>query len=88
MPDEPVPRETRQRRRELLILYVLCAVFLVVLAGLWGRQRGYFSSAPVVEHTPADLEERPIELNTARWPELTLIRGIGPARAKTIADER
>ena len=59
-------------------------VLLAMLGVLWLRQQGYFRAGPVVEHHPDKVVEKPIELNTARWWELTLIRGIGEVRATEI----
>ncbi|HUW59296.1 MAG TPA: helix-hairpin-helix domain-containing protein [Planctomycetota bacterium] len=84
MPADDTSKETKAQRREYLVIYVLCVVLLAMLAALWLRQRGYFRSAPVVEHHGESVVEKPIELNTARWWELTLIHGIGEVRAREI----
>jgi len=84
MPTDNTSKETKAQRREYLVIYVLCVVLLLSLGMLWLRQQGYFRAGPVVEHHPDKAVEKPIELNTARWWELTLIRGIGEVRAKEI----
>ena len=84
MPADDPSKETKAQRREYLVIYVLCVVLLLSLGMLWLRQQGYFRAGPVVEHHPDKAVEKPIELNTARWWELTLIRGIGEVRAKEI----
>jgi len=84
MPTDNTSKETKAQRREYLVIYVLCVVLLLSLGMLWLRQQGYFRPGPVVEHHPDKVVEKPIELNTARWWELTLIRGIGEVRAKEI----
>ena len=84
MPADDTSRETKAQRREHLVIYVLCVVLLAALGVLWLRQQGYLRAAPVVEHHPDNTPERPIELNTARWWELTLIHGIGEVRAREI----
>lgn len=84
MPADDTSRETKAQRREYLVIYVLCVVLLLALGVLWLRQQGYFRAAPVVEHHPESVVEKPIELNTARWWELTLIHGIGEVRAREI----
>ena len=80
--------ETASRRREYLLLYALCVVLLGSLAALWASQRGFLRREPVVEHHVGDAAERPIDLNTAPWWELTVIRGIGEKRAKDIVELR
>ena len=84
MPTDNTSKETKAQRREYFVIYVLCVVLLLSLGMLWLRQQGYFRAGPVVEHNPDKAVEKPIELNTARWWELTLIRGIGEVRAKEI----
>jgi hypothetical protein len=80
--------ETKARRLEMLVLYALCAALLAGLAFLWLRQQGGFLAGPVVEHTPASRQDKPIDINTAKWADLTQIRGIGEVRAKEIIFRR
>jgi len=84
MPADGSLKEAKAQRRDYLIIYVLCAVLLVALGLLWLRQQGWFRAGPVVEHTPEKLLEKPIDLNRARWFELTQIHGIGEKRAREI----
>ena len=88
MPEDTPPKETRAPRVELLIIAALCVVLLGMLGVLWLRQRGVFRAKVVVEHHPGLAVEKPIELNTAPWWELTQIRGIGEVRAKEIVKLR
>ena len=88
MPEDTPSKETRAQRIELLIVAALCVVLLGMLGGLWLRQRGVFRTKVVVEHHPGKVVEKPIELNTALWWELTQIRGIGEVRAKQIVKLR
>ena len=85
--DEP-SEHTRAQRREYFVIYVLCVALLAALGMLWLRQQGYFRAAPVVRHNPGKVVQKPIELNSARWFELTQIRGIGEKRAKDVIDLR
>ena len=84
MPADDPSKQTRAQRREYLVIYVLCVVLLAMLGVLWLRQQGVFRTGAVVEQNPDKVVEKPIELNTARWWELTLIRGIGEVRAREI----
>jgi hypothetical protein len=77
-------RETRAQRLAVFLVYLLCVALLGAMGVLWLRQRGVFRASPVVEFSPDQKLERPIELNAAGWWELTQIRGIGEKRAKEI----
>lgn len=88
MPADNASKESRAQRLELFVIYILCIVLLGLMGTLWLRQRGFFRPGPVVEHTPADRLEKPIDLNRARWWELTVVRGIGEKRAKEIIELR
>jgi hypothetical protein len=81
-------RETKVQRLELLFIYGLCVALLAGLGFLWLRQQGWLRSAPAVEHSVDARPEKPIEINTAKWADLTLIRNIGEARAKEIIFRR
>jgi DNA uptake protein ComE-like DNA-binding protein len=74
--------ETRAQRLEIFAVYVLCVVLLGAMGVLWLVQRGFFRPGVVPIHR--DRLEKPIELNTAPWWELSLVRGIGEVRAKQI----
>jgi len=88
MPEDAPPEETKAQRIELLIIAALCVVLLGMLGVLWLRQRGIFRAEVIVEHHPDLAVEKPIELNSAPWWELTQIRGIGEVRAKEIVKQR
>lgn len=88
MPAESPSKETRVRRLELLFIAVLCVVLLASLGVLWLQQKGFFAGAPVVEHSPEQRLEKPIELNTAAWWELRQVPGVSEAVAKRIVEER
>lgn len=87
-PSKHTDNNKKAQRREYFVIYVLCMALLAALGMLWLRQQGYFRAAPVVRHNPDKVVERPIDLNRARWFELTQIRGIGEKRAKDIIDLR
>lgn len=78
----------RWQRFYLMVIYALCVSALAGLGFLWARQQGWFSSAPVVAHTPEERLERPIEINTAKTSDLMQIRGIGERRAQEILFRR
>lgn len=84
MPLESPSTERKAHRLELLVVYVLCVALLGAMGLLWLQQNGYFGSAPVVSHDASARVEKPIEINSAEWWELTEISGIGEVRAKAI----
>jgi competence protein ComEA len=88
MSEAKSPQESKARRREYFVIYLLCVALLAGLAVLWARQQGYLRGETAVTHHPGRLSERPIELNSANWWELTQVRGIGEVRAKAIIDLR
>jgi predicted DNA-binding helix-hairpin-helix protein len=88
MPVDNSASETKVQRLELMALYVLCAALLAGLGFLWAAQQGWFRLGPVVMHSAADRQDKPIEINTASWSDLTQIRGVGEARAKEIIFRR
>jgi len=76
--------DTKTQRLVVFVVYLLCVALLGAMGALWLRERGFFRASPVVEYTPEQKLEKPIDLNAAGWWELMQVRGIGEKRAKEI----
>jgi len=73
-------------RAEAVVLAALLATLLAAL-GVMAIQRARSGGAVKVSLSKEDVQHR-IDLNSASEPELLLIPGIGPARARKVVEHR
>jgi competence protein ComEA len=86
-PDPAWPRLVL-RRTDQAVAAVITAASLIAIACWWlwqGQMRGRLIDIERAEPVAIDFK---IDINTAEWPELTLMPGIGPALAKRIVADR
>jgi competence protein ComEA len=71
-----------------LALVVLLVASLVVIVGWWLAEGGLSGRLAEVAQSPAQLAAFQVDLNSAEWPELAQLPGVGPVLAKRIAASR
>jgi competence protein ComEA len=83
----PWPRLSLKRANQPAAALLL-AISLLLLGGMWvyqGRFRGRLIEIDRAERRVIDFK---IDINTANWPELCLMPGIGEQLSKRIVDDR
>jgi competence protein ComEA len=86
-PDPAWPRLVL-RRTDQAVAAVITAASLIAIACWWlwqGELRGRLIDIERAEPVAIDFK---IDINSAEWPELTLLPGIGPELAKRIVADR
>lgn len=76
------------RRGDQLALGLLVAGSLVGILGWWIVEGGLWGRLAEVEQTPPRTALFQADLNSADWPELAQLPGIGPVLAKRIVESR
>jgi competence protein ComEA len=76
------------RRADQLAVGGLVGTALVALAAWWVAQGGLRGQLVEIEHAPPKSARFEVDINTAGWPELLQLPGIGETLAKRIVDSR
>ncbi len=87
-PDKPARRSPWLRRADQGVVGALVLVGIVALAGHWLAQTARHGRMLDIEELPERTAAFRVDVNTAPWPELAQLPGIGETLAKRIVDSR
>jgi competence protein ComEA len=76
------------RRQDQATLGMLTLVAIVALAGFWFVQHGWSGQLVDIDQQTPPAVEFLVDLNTAEWPELAQLPGIGETLARRIVESR
>ena len=86
--EPPRPPPWLLRRADQAGVAVLVAAGLISTIGWWVAQGGLRGRVIEVERAEPKIARFQVDLNTADWPELTLLPGVGETLAKRIVESR
>ncbi|MCE9547644.1 MAG: helix-hairpin-helix domain-containing protein [Planctomycetia bacterium] len=87
-PPTPAPRSPLLLRSQQLAVGVLVLAGLVSLGGYWAWRGMIRGRLIEIDHSSPLTAQFQLDVNSAEWPELTQMPGIGEGIARRIVDER
>ena len=76
------------RRRDQAVAASFLALALLAIAAHWTWQAAHRHRLLEIDHVEPELAEFQVDINSADWPEVALLPGVGEVLAKRIVTDR
>jgi competence protein ComEA len=88
MPNPSRPSRWLLRRTDQMAVASLVVVALAAMGGWWASHGGFGPGMIEIDRADPLVARFEVDVNTADWPELIQLPGIGPTLARRIVDTR